>query len=241
MSRLITLEQTASTNSYIREHMARLSDGDAVSALVQTAGRGRRGHSWTADDGALAMSVLLRKPPYPAAVTLCAGLAVCEAIESFSSNIPKAKIKWPNDVIIGGFKVCGILCESVVCGDNFDVICGIGVNISQSRECFDAAGLTHAASLMQIAGIAPNRNELALAIIGKLREHCKNGFPQIRECYRDRCLNLGREVRIISENGEKTAFAEDVSENGFLICHDENGVFEVNAGEVSVRGLLGYI
>lgn len=241
MSRLITLERTDSTNSYIREHLAELSDGDTVIALTQTAGRGRRGHIWTADEGALAMSVLLRNPPYPAAVTLCAGVAVCEALEALSRDFPKAEIKWPNDVLIGGFKVCGILCESVVCGDKFDVICGIGVNLSQSRESFDAAGLPHAASVLQTAGIAPERDALALGIAQRLRKLCNSGFAEIRSNYRDRCITLGREVRIIGENGERTAFAKDITENGFLICRDENGAFEVNAGEVSVRGLLGYI
>lgn len=241
MSRIITLPQTDSTNSYLRRHLAEFADGDAVCALSQTAGRGRRGHEWAADEGALCMSVLLRNPPYPAAVTLCAGLAVCGALESLSGDFPKAAIKWPNDVIVGGFKICGILCESVVCGDRFDVICGIGVNLSQSREYFNAAGLCHAASVQEIAGFTPDKNVLAQEIVRQLRALCKVDFPQLRGSYRERCLTLGREVRIIGENGERAAFAADITENGYLVCRDENGEFEVNAGEVSVRGLLGYV
>lgn len=241
MSRLITLDETDSTNSYIRAHLSELSDGDAVTALLQTAGRGRRGHSWSPDREMLPLSVLLRRPPYPAAVTLCAGVAVCRALKALCADFPETGIKWPNDIIVGGFKVCGILCESLCFGDRFDIICGIGVNLSRTRAHFDAIGLPHAASVKELSGITPDRNALALDIVSRLRELCKKDFSEIRGEYSELCLTLGREVRIVSENGERRAFAQGIAENGFLICRDESGEFEVNSGEVSVRGLLGYV
>ena len=241
MSRLVTIDEVDSTNSYIRAHLNELSDGDAVTALLQTAGRGRRGHSWAPDREMLPLSVLLRRPPYPAAVTLCAGVAVCRALRALSADFPETGIKWPNDIIVGGFKVCGILCESLCFGDRFDIICGIGVNLSQTREHFDGIGLPHAASIRELTGITPDRNALALDIVRRLRELCTRDFSEIRSEYASLCLTIGREVRIVSESGERRAFAQDIAENGFLICRDESGEFEVNSGEVSVRGLLGYV
>ena len=241
MSRLVTLDEVDSTNSYIRAHLNELADGDAVTALLQTAGRGRRGHSWAPDREMLPLSVLLRRPPYPAAVTLCAGVAVCRALRALSADFPETGIKWPNDIIVGGFKVCGILCESLCFGDRFDIICGIGVNLSQTREHFDGIGLPHAASIRELTGITPDRNALALDIVRRLRELCTRDFSEIRSEYASLCLTIGREVRIVSESGERRAFAQDIAENGFLICRDESGEFEVNSGEVSVRGLLGYV
>lgn len=241
MSRLVTLDEVDSTNSYIRAHLNELADGDAVTALLQTAGRGRRGHSWAPDREMLPLSVLLRRPPYPAAVTLCAGVAVCRALRALSADFPETGIKWPNDIIVGGFKVCGILCESLCFGDRFDIICGIGVNLSQTREHFDGIGLPHAASIRELTGITPDRNALALDIVRRLRELCTRDFSEIRSEYASLCLTIGREVRIVSESGERRAFAQDIAENGFLVCRDESGEFEVNSGEVSVRGLLGYV
>lgn len=241
MSRLITLDETDSTNSYIRAHLNELEDGDAVTALLQTAGRGRRGHSWSPDREMLPLSVLLRQPPHPEAVSLCAGVAVCNALKALSPDFPAPGIKWPNDVIVSGFKVCGILCESICTGYRFDIICGVGVNLSQTRAHFDGIGLPHAASIEQVAGIVPDRQALARDIVRRLTELCRKDFVEIREEYSSLCLTTGREVRLISENGERTAFAQGIAENGFLICRDDSGEFEVNSGEVSVRGLMGYV
>lgn len=236
----IKLDKVDSTNSYLKQNRSQLPDGTLVTAGLQTAGRGRRGHSWAADRGMLPFSLLLKNPPYPDCVTLCAGVAVCRALESAVSG-ESFGIKWPNDIILRGFKLCGILCESVYSGDNIDIICGIGVNLSQSEEFFKQAELPHAASLKMLTGAVPEREALALDISERLYKFTRSGFAAIYGEYKSRCLTLGKTVKIIENGRERTAFAQDIAENGRLICADENGSFEVNSGEVSVRGLLGYI
>lgn len=241
MSDIIFLDEVDSTNNYLKSHCGELSDGAVVTARRQTAGRGRRGHGWAADEGMLPLSVLLKDPPGRGDLTARVGLAVCEAIEEVCGGAVGTAVKWPNDVIVDSRKVCGILCESVYFGDCVNVIVGIGVNISQSAAFFEAAELPHAASLLMLTGSAPDRDSLLQAIVRTVRKRAAMPFSECLGKYRMRLLNLGREVKLISAEGEKTAVAVDVAPNGFLICRDENGVFEVSSGEVSVRGLNDYI
>lgn len=242
---IIRLDEVDSTNNYIKTHLAELSDGDAVTAKRQTAGRGRRGHSWADDSGMLPLSMLLREPCDIETLTARTGLGVCNAVESFyktSEGPIKVMIKWPNDIIIDDHKVCGILCESVRFGDFVNVVIGIGVNISQSLGYFREQGLPNAGSLSELLGSAPNKNELLERITEEVNRFAAKPFSECREEFKSRLINLGRRVRIIGGDGtERLAVAEDVAANGYLICRDENGVFEVGSGEVSVRGENGYI
>lgn len=207
------------------------------------------GHAWADDPGMLPLSILLKNPPEPETLTARVGLAVCGATEHLysrlrsSANDVKIGIKWPNDIIVANRKVCGILCESLVFGDTLNVIIGIGVNVSQTEEYFMSLGLPHAASLLTVFGSAPDRDALLREIAEAVKKRAAMPFSECYGEYRQRLLNLGKTVKIVSANGdtERVAFAEDVAPNGFLICRDENGVFEVNSGEVSVRGLDGYL
>ena len=241
MINLIYLKETDSTNSYLKAHCNELPSGTTVTAERQTAGRGRRGHSWSANSGMLPLSVLLKDPPESETLTARIGLAVCGAIEKMYAVPPKIGIKWPNDIIAANCKVCGILCESVHFGDTLNVICGIGVNISQSEEYFRAENLPHAGSLLTVTGEAPDRDALLREIAGSVINRAAQPFAECYAEYKERLLNLGKKVKIVSAQGDRIAFAEDVAPNGFLICKDEDGMFEVNSGEVSVRGENGYI
>lgn len=241
MSDMIFLDTVDSTNTYLKERRDLLSDGAAVTARLQTAGRGRLGRAWLADDGMLPLSVLLKNPENPSTVTLCAGVSVCEALENAFPTIT-AEIKWPNDIIVSRRKVCGILCESVCIGEKIDVICGIGVNLTQTAEFFAERGLPHGASLKMLTGEETDRKALAEDIADRVTALCRCGFSRIYEQYRKRCITLGKQVRLINSGSERTAFAEDIAENGFLVCTDENGQrLCVNSGEVSVRGLMDYV
>lgn len=243
MKDLLCLDEVDSTNSYIRRNIAELPNLFAVTARLQTAGRGRRGHTWEANGGMLPLSVLIKDPVSPETLTLRAGAAVCEALGELCGGeiSPEIGIKWPNDVIIGSRKVCGILCESVCSGDSIDVICGIGVNLTQDEDFFVSAGIPHGASLKMLTGTAPDRSALCERIVEKVRRLCECDFGAVYERYKRLCVTLGKQVRIIGENGERVAFALDIAPNGFLVCKDENGFFEVNSGEVSVRGIMDYV
>ncbi len=237
--KIIFLDEVDSTNSYLKKHCGELSDKTAVTARIQTAGRGRRGHAWAANEDMLPVSILLKDPPDIENLTARVGIAVCEATESVCET--SAFIKWPNDIIIRSHKVCGILCENVFFGECANVIVGIGVNVSQNEEFFARAGLPHAGSLLTLTGNAPDREELLTAVVDKVKERAAMTFSECYDEYKKRLLNLNKTVKIISSEGERLAEAVDVAANGFLVCRDENGVFEVSSGEVSVRGADGYL
>lgn len=239
MENVIFLDEVDSTNNYLKSRCAELPDGCVVTARVQTAGRGRRGHSWTASEDMLPLSILLKDPPERENLTARVGLAVCEAIESLCDTT--AAIKWANDIIIGSRKVCGILCESVFVGECPNVIVGIGVNVSQSAEFFEATELPNAGSLLMLTGEVPERGELLEAIAKRVKMRAAMPFSECYGEYKRRLINLNKQVRLISANGERTAVAVDIAPNGFLVCRDENGEFEVSSGEVSVRGVDGYL
>lgn len=239
MPNIIYLDEVDSTNNYLKIRCNELSDGDIVTARLQTAGRGRRGHDWAANEGMLPISILLKDPPERENITARVGLAVCEALEELCEGL-SASIKWANDIIVSSRKVCGILCESAFFGDCANVIVGIGVNVSQTAEFFDTAGLPYAASILMLTGNAPERGKLLQKIAERVMIRAAMPFSECREDYRARIINLGRQVKIISPTSERIAVAVDISENGFLICRDENGTFKVSSGEVSVRGVDGY-
>lgn len=242
MENIICLVECTSTNDYIREHIAELSDGMAVTAMLQTSGRGRRGHTWLADGGMLPVSILLENTPECETLTARVGLAVCNALESVcKSQLPEIRIKWPNDIIIAGKKVCGILCEGLLIGDKPCVICGIGLNVSQSEDFFKFANLPNGASLAMLCGTVPEREVLLEAIVSSVKRFAAMPFADCLSDFRSRVLNIGKTVRLIENGKEHIATAVDIAPNGFLICEDENGRFAVGSGEVSVRGENGYL
>ncbi|MBE6902227.1 MAG: biotin--[acetyl-CoA-carboxylase] ligase [Ruminococcaceae bacterium] len=235
---LTKLAEVSSTNTWLKERCGELSHGDAVTALRQTEGRGRIGHEWLGHDGMLPLSVLLKDVPEPDTLTLRASLAVCRALEPVVGT--ELAIKWPNDIILHGHKLCGILCESVMKCDSRCIICGVGVNLSQPAQYFVDAGIPHGGSLLSLNGIQADRDALAQQLTELIAEYSRTGFNEVIEEYRRRCVTLGREVRLLG-NTERTAYALDIAQDGALICRDSDGEFNVNSGEVSVRGLMDYI
>lgn len=242
MENIISLDETTSTSDYLKARCGTLPDGAAVTALVQTAGRGRRGHAWATCAGMLPLSILLKDPPERETLTARVGLAVCAAVAEMYDEPPEIGVKWPNDVIVSSRKVCGILCESARSGAGTAVICGIGINISQTGEYFLAAGLPNAGSLEMLTGLAPDRNALLEAVVRSVRKFAVTPFSECIGEYRRRLVNLGKTVRILGGDGsERVAEAVDVAPNGYLVCRDKDGFFEVGSGEVGIRGVNGYI
>ncbi len=148
--RVLVFDQLDSTNSYaaaLAQDPA--NDGIAILAEEQTTGRGQQGRVWSAPRNAsVLLSVLLFPPPElrrPAILTAWAAVAVCDLVRELSGITPR--IKWPNDVLINGRKVCGILIEQ-----GQGVVVGIGLNIRQAEADFLAVGLPHATSLLIASG-----------------------------------------------------------------------------------------
>ena len=234
---LIKLAEVNSTNTWLKERCGGLSHGDCVTALRQTGGRGRIGHEWLGHEGMLPLSVLIKDIPEPHTLTLRVSLAVCRAIEPLIGE--RLSIKWPNDIILHGHKLCGILCESAVKCDSRCMICGVGINLTQPEEFFSASGIPHGGSLLSLTGIKADRDALAERLALLIAELSQIGLAEVADEYRQRCITLGKEVRLLGRT-ERMAFALDISRDGTLVCRDAEGEFSVNSGEVSVRGLMDY-
>lgn len=243
----VSLDEVDSTNSYAKQHCATLAHGSIITAKRQTLGRGRRGNGWapTQDGSALAMSVLLKNltPPQASLLPVVCAVAVCRALSEICLH--DCMIKWPNDILLDNRKACGILCESIVGGDSFCVVCGIGVNLTQPRSYFDENNLPHATSVAAQTGKLCSSAQAAAAIAEQLADLLdtlmSTGFASIREEYRACCINIGREVLIHIDGAQHQAKAVDIADNGNLVCEADGRHFLVNAGEASVRGLYGYV
>ena len=193
---------------------------------------------------------MLLRPEVPAErllpVTALAGVAVCDAVERVCGMRPG--LKWPNDPVLGNRKVCGILTEMVVDDRGRpNVILGIGVNVSQTAEDFtpEVAGI--ATSLMMETGESVSRAVLIAALIevtDRLYAALLNGdLTAYLSAYRRDCVNLGKTVQLIAPDGSReTAAAVDVDEAFGLVVRTGEGTEKtVRSGEVSVRGLYGYV
>jgi len=247
---LICLEEVGSTNDYAKE-LARCGgvDGTVVIAGRQTAGRGRMGRSFQSSRGkGLYLTVLLR-PVIPAErllpVTALAGVAVCDAVEQVYGVRPG--LKWPNDPVLYGKKLGGILTELLVDEEAGGVclILGIGINVDQTEEDFSPEVAQIAASLSQLLGRDVQRLPLAAALIRRL--DALYGALQVGElseylaAYRRDCVNLGKTVQIIRADGKESAQAIDVDEQFGLVVRMADGSEKiVRFGEVSVRGMYSY-
>ena len=213
-----------STNNVCKALAAQGLDSPAVIARAQTAGKGRLGRSFQSPEGGLYLSVLWRNCPAGQLLTVTplAAVAVCRAVESLCDT--DCGIKWCNDVVLHGKKLCGILTESSLLPDGSAtwLVVGIGVNVGQATFPPDIADMATSIALQEL-DVSPDPVEW-------LAE------------YRRRCVNLGRPVRVLRGNTVRQATALAIDEQFGLTVQYENGETEtVRSGEVSVRGLYGYI
>ena len=239
-----------STNAYLKRIASDgAPDGTVAVAAAQTAGRGRRGRTFqSAADKGVYLSALLR--PQLAAeqlmplTGLCA-VAMCDAVERVCAVRPQ--IKWTNDLLLNGKKLCGILTElGMENGTLSYVIVGIGINVSQRTEDFEGEVAELATSLERELDKEVSKSELAAAMIAALdtlyddlRHGNTAGYV---ERYRRDCVTLGKEVQLLWQDVHEKVFALDVDEQFGLVVRREDGEIDtIRTGEVSVRGLYGYV
>lgn len=247
--RVICLDATDSTNNECKRLAAQGAEsGLVVIAGEQTGGKGRRGRSFLSLPGkGLYLSVLLRPQVSLREVqqlTAWCAVAVCRAVEGLTGL--SCGVKWVNDPLLEGKKLCGILCELGVDDDGrLDyVVVGMGVNVSQTPSDFGPELSQMATSLGQHMAAPPRRAEVAAALITELNALWE-GFPAQRkfylEEYRRRCATTGRKVKLIQGDGEREAFAERINEDFTLHVRLSDGSEEdIFSGEASVRGIEGY-
>lgn len=248
-SQVLCLSCVDSTNDECkRQAMAHAPDGLAITAEEQNRGKGRRGRSFQSLPGqGLYLSVLLRPrvtPEEVSRITAWTAVAVCRAVNAATGLTPD--IKWPNDVLLEGKKLCGILTEMGLVAESGEldyVVVGMGVNVRQTEADFGPELSPVATSLSQ-HGANVRRAVLARALLDELNEMYL-AFPAKKETYleeyRRRCVTVGREVQLIHPDHSETGVAIDVEDDFTLRVRLADGSEKsVSSGEVTVRGLLGY-
>ncbi len=246
-------EETGSTNADAKRLAEEgASHGSVVVADKQNAGRGRRGRIWQSPAGKdLYFSILLKPdfaPDKAAGLTLVMALAVARAVEEHCGI--RAEIKWPNDVVVNGKKVCGILTEMNVETDYIQyVVIGVGINVNRTNrpEEIPAELQGVATSLLLEGGETVARAGLLQEVL-RAFEHDYEKYVQclnlelLLEEYNARLVNRGRQVRVLDPKGEWEGIARGINASGELLVERADGaVVKVYAGEVSVRGIYGYV
>jgi len=215
-------------------------EGTAVVADTQIRGRGRLNRSWISPPGAnIYASVVLRPRIEPAAapqLTLTAGVAVAELL---SGRIPDGvKIKWPNDILIAGKKVCGILSEMRATAAAIDfIILGIGINVNMDREDFEPSLQETATSLKIAAGASFDRLKVISALFSCLEKwywiFLARGFPGVREAWLRHADIVGRPIRVVFKKDAQTGVVTGIDADGTLVMKDTEGIVRrVIAGDV---------
>ncbi|MCX7747352.1 MAG: biotin--[acetyl-CoA-carboxylase] ligase [Clostridia bacterium] len=247
-----------STNNYAKKIANEgCAEGTVIVAENQTAGRGRLGRAWNSPDKkGIWMSVVLHPAILPGdvgVITLAAAVAVVDALKRAAGI--KAGIKWPNDIILDGKKVCGILTEMNAEMERINfVVIGIGLNVNQAEDDFPEELRDRAVSLKSFSGrcgadavqYSFNRCEIIKEVLLQL-ENIYNilnqgKVTQVIDLWKNYSETLGKEVLVTLREQCFRGVAKDISTDGKLIVACDDGVVrEFVSGEISVRGIMGYI
>ncbi len=237
----------ASTNITAKELAAAGAEhGTVILADRQTKGRGRLEHSFFSPAGGLYMSLILEPAAFAfrdvTIITAMAATAVCGTVEEITGRSPE--IKWVNDLLLDGKKICGILAEGIIdpkSGGLSSVVLGIGVNARIRQEDFPEE-LRDIAVSLDPKGIIPDiRNRLAAGIMNRILTDNPPNQKEILDCYRRRLGMLGKTVVVLRPGCEPVpAVAEELDESGALIVRFEDDRREIlSSGEIHLRTIKG--
>jgi len=240
-----------STNKKAKElAQAGCVHGTLVTAESQQAGIGRRGRSWSSEEGTgIYMSLVLRpdiKTENASSLTLVAAISVAKAIAKLlNTEAVVSQIKWPNDIVLNKKKVCGILTELSLNGTKIDyIVIGIGINVS--NHSFPEEIEATASSILLETKVELDKEEL-VEEVWKQFEHYYEMFLQtqdvsgLKEEYVSLLANQDNKVKVLDPNGEYEGIARGITDTGELLVETRQGICEVSSGEVSVRGIYGYV
>ena len=224
-----------------------LPHGTVVMADAQTGGRGRMGRSFQSPAGmGIYMSVILRPQCTPDRLmhlTCAVAVAMCDAVEEVTGLRPD--IKWTNDLVLSSRKVGGILTELVTTPAGTSAVIGVGINCLQQVNDFEPQLQSFAGSLAMALEAPVDRAKLAAAMICALEKMDKALLTEKEETmnrYREGCITLNKDISILQGDQVRHGFAFGLDDDGALLVSFADGHKEtVNSGEVSVRGMYGYI
>ncbi len=233
----VLLVKTASTNDVARDHARKgAKTGFLVAAARQTSGRGRLGRSWESPAGCgLYVSIVLRPEMEMAdagQLTIITSLAVSDAVEAVAGMRPQ--IKWPNDLVLNGRKLAGVLIETEQkAGRLVFAVIGIGLNVRHEAEDFSPEVRELATSLYLATGRAYRRVDVLLGLLEAFEKRLKQPFRKAREAWASSSLTLGQRVTLTTARGRKFGQALGLDESGALLIRDDSGKIEaITAGDM---------
>lgn len=248
-SNVVYYDEIDSTNNRAKEAGDnKAPHGTLFVADMQVAGKGRRGRVWQSPAGSsIYMTILLYpeiSPLKAPQLTLVMAIAVAEGIKEVTGL--DTKIKWPNDIVVNGRKICGILTEMSTEIDYINhVVIGAGINVNQ--DDFPEDIRKTASSLKMELGKQVKRSELIAAIMKSFEKDYEifvktEDLSGLQEIYNSMLVNLDRDVKVLEPGNEYEAHALGINKTGELIVRTPEGEEkEIYAGEVSVRGVYGYV
>lgn len=239
-------DEISSTNDYAKSlASSNEEEGAIVIADCQTNGKGRLDKKWESNKGeGLFMSILLRPSVHInniVQITLLSGICICNGIKKATGL--DASIKWPNDIVINGKKVCGILTELSAQVENVSyIILGIGINVNNKN--FNDDLKDKATSIFLETNKETERANLLSYILNELEEKYLK-FKEIKDFtlflpeYKSLCINLHKEARVIYKNQEIIGTVIDISPSGEIVLKTDKGVLNISSGFVSLRNIDG--
>lgn len=229
--KIVFYDELSSTFDKIKEFP--LTEGLTIVCARQTNGCGRLGRTWESNMGGVYFTFVLTPPfgnfdiPF---VTIVCALGVCRALQAYVT----CSIKWPNDIVSNGKKLCGILTKSVAENGKISaLLVGIGVNVNN-----DGFDVPHAASLKTITGKTHDENLILCKILEETDYVYTHMTPDdIITEYKKHCVNLGNQVTLSYKGEDITGICTDIQKDGSMTFCTRSGIFDVHSGEVSVKGI----
>ena len=237
---IINLEEVDSTNSYVKANIFGLSDRTVVISEKQSCGRGRFDRKWVDfGSGNLFMSIILKPSdcfnPVYSNLTQYMSVVLCRILEDYGLE---PEIKWPNDVLISGRKIAGILCETILSGSLLKgIVLGVGVNLNVDKDKLNLVKDREITALN--LELSREYEDKKLFTEKLLREFFKNydnflhcGFSSIRDEYTKRCSFLGTKIKVKLYSDYVTGEAVNLSDTGELIVKVKGDSIALNAGDI---------
>ncbi len=234
MRNILRFDELDSTVTYAKQHSHSLADKTIIIAKRQTAGRGRFDRKWDSQEGGLYLGIWLqpRKTDFLANLTQLTALSVCLVLRKLGAD---AWLKWPNDVLADGKKICGILSEAVASSSGFEgLVIGPGINVRQT----DLSHVGQPAVSLKMLGIETDEETVMQHLLDTFFERyeavAENGFPVIRDEYLKHFPYIGKEVHI--QNGVRpvSGAVQTISPEGRLVLQTPQGVTEISIGDMMV-------
>ncbi len=225
------LDTVNSTNTFAKDKKL-LKKFLIVISEEQTAGRGRQGKQWYSPDSGNIYMTIKFKDKNDAPLSLIIGLLISESMDYVSGKKINAELKWPNDLLINNKKICGILVESEIVNNEIEFIVGIGINYSlPKKEAWWG-------EIGNLAEILP-REKLINSILSAIISYAENGYANWLAAWENRCMHIGDELKVISNNNQDEEFGifQGINEEGMMILKTSSELKSISSGECSIKGI----